>query len=85
MRSLALALLATLAAVSGLAQADPLRSTGGDEKAFAKLRGITFFFIDVTTSESRPEDADLRGEIRDAMELEMRRANIVPRSVSKTF
>jgi len=66
MRSLALALLATLAAVSGLAQADPLRSTGGDEKAFAKLRGITFFFIDVTTSESRPEDADLRGEIRDA-------------------
>ena len=81
MRSLALALLATLAVVSGLAQADPLRSTGGDEKAFAKLRGITFFFIDVTTSESRPEDADLRGEIRDAMELEMRRANIVPRSV----
>jgi hypothetical protein len=81
MRSLALALLATLAAVSGHAQADPLRSTGGDDKSFAKLRGITFFFIDVTTSESRPEDADLRGEIRDAMELEMRRANIVPRSV----
>ena len=47
MRSLVLALLATLAAVSGLAQADPLRSTGGDEKAFAKLRGITFFFIEL--------------------------------------
>ena len=81
MRSLALALLATLAAVSGLAQADPLRSTGGDEKAFAKLRGITFFFIDVSTSESRPEDADLRGEIRDGMELELRRANLTPKSV----
>jgi hypothetical protein len=81
MRSLALALLATLVAVSGLAQAEPLRSAGGEDKAFAKLRGITVFFIDVTTSESRPEDADLRTEIRDAMELEMRRANIVPKSV----
>lgn len=81
MRSLALALLASLAAVSGLAQAEPVRSVGGEDKAFAKLRGITFFYIDVTTSESRPEDADLRTEIRDAMELEMRRANIVPKSV----
>lgn len=81
MRSLALALLASLAAVSGLAQAEPVRSAGGEDKAFAKLRGITFFYIDVTTSESRPEDADLRTEIRDAMELEMRRANIVPKSV----
>jgi hypothetical protein len=79
MRPLALALLSTLAAVSGFAQAEPLR-TAGDDKAFAKLRGISFFFIDVTTSESRSEDADLRGEIRDAMELEMRRANIVPKT-----
>ena len=81
MRSLALALLATLAAVAGLAQAEPVRSAGGEDKAFAKLRGITSFYIDVTTTESRPEDADLRTEIRDAMELEMRRANIVPKSV----
>ena len=81
MRSLALALLVTLVAVSGQAQVEPARSAGGDDKAFAKLRGITFFFIDVNTSESRPEDADLRTEIRDAMELEMRRANIVPRPV----
>ena len=81
MRSLALALLATLAAVSGHAQAFPSGPSPADDKSFAKLRGITFFFIDVSTSESRPEDADLRGEIRDAMELEMRRANIVPRSV----
>ena len=79
MRLLALALLATLTAVTSLAQAEPLRATGGDDKAFAKLRGITFFFIDVSTSESRPEDADLRSEIRDAMELEMRRAGITPK------
>ena len=81
MRSLALALLVTFAAIAGFAQAEPIRPTGGDDKAFAKLRGITFFFIDVTTSESRPEDADLRGEIRDSIELEMRRANIVPKAV----
>jgi hypothetical protein len=48
MRSLALALLATLAVVSGYAQVEPVRSAGGDDKAFAKLRGITFFFIDVS-------------------------------------
>ena len=81
MRSLALALLATLAAAAGLAQAEPARPLGGEDKAFAKLRGITVFFIDVTTSDSRPEDGDLRTEIRDAMELEMRRSNIVPKSV----
>ena len=81
MRSFALALLVTLVAVSGQAQVEPARSAGGDDKAFAKLRGITFFFIDVNTSESRPEDADLRGEIRDSIELEMRRANIVPKAV----
>ena len=81
MRSLALALLATVAAVSGFAQAEPARSAGGEDKAFSKLRGITFFFIDVGTTESRSEDADLRTEIRDAMELEMRRANIVPKPV----
>jgi hypothetical protein len=79
MRFLALALLASLTAVTGSAQADPLRSVPGEDKAFAKLRGITFFFIDVSTSESRPEDADLRSEIRDAMELEMRRAGITPK------
>jgi hypothetical protein len=81
MRPLALALLATLAAATGLAQAEPTRLTGAEDKSFAKLRGITSFFIDVVTSESRPEDADLRTEIRDAMELEMRRANIVPKAV----
>lgn len=81
MRTLALALLVSLASVSGLAQAEPSRLAGGDDKAFAKLRGITFFYIDVTTSESTTGDADLRTEIRDAIELEMRRANIVPKTV----
>ena len=81
MRTLAFALLATLAVAVGFAQAEPARPAGGEDKSFAKLRGITVFFIDVTTSENRPEDGDLRTEIRDAMELEMRRANIVPKSV----
>ena len=80
MRPLAFALLAAFVSLTAVAQTDPLRAAPPD-KAFAKLRGITFFYIDVTTSESRPEDADLRTEIRDAMELEMRRANIVPKSV----
>ena len=80
MRSLALALLATFTALNAVAQNDPLRAAPQD-KAFAKLRGITQFYIDVTTSENRPEDADLRTEIRDGMELELRRANLTPKAV----
>jgi hypothetical protein len=80
MRSLALALLAAFVTLTAVAQTDPLRAAPQD-KAFAKLRGITQFYIDVTTSENRPEDADLRGEIRDGMELELRRANLTPKAV----
>jgi hypothetical protein len=80
MRSLALALLAAFVTLTAVAQTDPLRAAPQD-KAFAKLRGITQFYIDVTTSENRPEDADLRTEIRDGMELELRRANLTPKAV----
>jgi hypothetical protein len=80
MRSLALALLAAFVTLTAVAQTDPLRAAPQD-KAFAKLRGITQFYIDVITSENRPEDADLRGEIRDGMELELRRANLTPKAV----
>lgn len=80
MRPLALALLAAFFTLTAVAQTDPLRAAPQD-KAFAKLRGITQFYIDVTTSENRPEDADLRTEIRDGMELELRRANLTPKAV----
>ena len=80
MRSLALALLAAFVTLTAVAQTDPLRAAPQD-KAFAKLRGITQFYIDVSTSENRPEDADLRSEIRDGMELELRRANLTPKAV----
>ena len=80
MRSLALALLAAFVTLTAVAQTDPQRAAPQD-KAFAKLRGITQFYIDVSTSENRPEDADLRSEIRDGMELELRRANLTPKAV----
>lgn len=80
MRPLSIALLATLVTLTAVAQTEPLR-TAPQDKAFAKLRGITLFYIDVTTSENRPEDTDLRTEIRDGMELELRRANLTPKDV----
>jgi len=80
MRSLALTLLAALVTLTAVAQTETQRPASQD-KAFAKLRGITQFYIDVSTSENRPEDADLRGEIRDGMELELRRANLTPKAV----
>lgn len=82
MRLLALPLLLAAAALNaqGTEPATKLQiSAASADQSFAKLRGITFFYIDVTTSESRPEDADLRAEIRDAIELEMRRTNFLPK------
>jgi len=79
MRSTLLALACLLALPVLRAQEDPKPVKLPEDRTFAKLRGISYFFIDVATSESRPEDADLRGEIRDAIELEMRRSNLVPK------
>jgi hypothetical protein len=79
MRPLLLALACLVAFPALRAQEDPKTAKPAEDRTFAKLRGISYFFIDVVTSETRPEDADLRGEIRDAIELEMRRNNIVPK------
>lgn len=81
MRSLALSLLLALVVSPGFAQVEPDRPACAEDKAFAKLRGITYFYIDVITSENRPEEVDLRGEIRDGIELELRRANLTPKAV----
>ena len=79
MRSTLLALACLLALPVLRAQEDPKTGKVAEDRTFAKLRGISYFFIDVVTSETRPEDADLRSEIRDAIELEMRRSGIVPK------
>lgn len=79
MRPALLALACLLALPVVRAQEDPKPGRITEDRTFAKLRGISYFFIDVVTSETRPEDADLRSEIRDAIELEMRRSNIVPK------
>jgi hypothetical protein len=79
LRPLLLALACLVAFPALRAQEDPKPGKLAEDRTFAKLRGISYFFIDVVTSETRPEDADLRGEIRDAIELEMRRNNIVPK------
>lgn len=81
MRLLAFAfLLATSTLVFAQAAGEPIPKIGNAiDQSFAKLRGVSFFYIDVKTSETRPEDADLRGEIRDAIELELRRSNITPK------
>jgi hypothetical protein len=79
MRPALLALACLLALPVVRAQEDPKPGKVAEDRTFAKLRGISYFFIDVVTSETRPEVADLRGEIRDAIELEMRRSGIVPK------
>jgi hypothetical protein len=51
------------------------------DPAFGRLRSISYFFTDVRTSENRPEDGDLRAELRDLIELELRRAGMTPREL----
>lgn len=85
--------LFALAALLALTLGCPVRAQGFDEpskgganrpseNSTAKLRGISYFFIDVLTIDPRPEDGDLRQELRDAIELEMRRAGLVPKEYS---
>lgn len=71
-------------ATSPAAQPRVINKPGEADPAFARLRSISYFFIDVRTSENRPDDADLRNEVRDLMELEMRRAGITPRDQTTT-
>lgn len=66
-------------ASSPAAQPRVVNKPGEVDPAFARLKSISYFFIDVRTSENRPDDADLRNELRDLMELEMRRAGVSPR------
>lgn len=51
------------------------------DPGFGRLRSISYFFTDVRTSENRPEDGDLRAELRDLIELELRRAGMTPREL----
>lgn len=54
---------------------------GEVDPAAARLRSISYFFIDVRTTENRPDDADLRNELRDLAELELRRAGLTPKEL----
>jgi len=88
MRLPTLALAALLAATAGNLRSqgleDPSKagSARPTENSNAKLRGISYLFIDVLTVDPRPEDGDLRQELRDGIELEMRRAGLVPKEYS---
>ncbi|MGA0134405.1 MAG: hypothetical protein ACO3ND_08635, partial [Opitutales bacterium] len=77
MRFLTAALLAAAALLPAQEPA-PARGLPADT-SINKLRGITFLFIDVKVNELRSEDGDLRGDLRDVVELELRRNNIAPK------
>jgi predicted transcriptional regulator len=50
---------------------------------YSRLRGITQLYLDVTSTDPA-SDAELRGEVRDLMELEFRRSNIAVLNFSPT-
>lgn len=54
---------------------------GENDPSAARLRNISYFYIDVHTSENRPDDADLRNELRDLAELELRRVGVTPKEL----
>lgn len=53
------------------------------ENPYAKLRGISYFFIDVITTENRIDDSEIRQDIRDTIELELRRSGLTPKELSQ--
>ena len=53
------------------------------ENPYAKLRGISYFYIDVLTTENRIDDTEIRQDIRDTIELELRRSGITPKELSQ--
>lgn len=74
-----LLLAALLTAVAALAQEPAPPRTAPADTGVNKLRGINFLFIDVKVSDQRAEDGDLRAELRDVIELELRRNNVAPK------
>lgn len=76
MRLLLAALL--IATVSLAQEPAPARPAPTDTGA-NKLRGISFLFIDVKVLDQRSEDGDLRAELRDVIELELRRNSVAPK------
>ncbi|MFN5804561.1 MAG: hypothetical protein ACK467_02905, partial [Opitutia bacterium] len=76
MRLLLAALLSTSALLAQ--EPAPARALPADTSV-NKLRGINYLFIDVKVNDQRSEDGDLRAELRDVVELELRRNNVAPK------
>jgi predicted transcriptional regulator len=53
------------------------------DPGYSRLRGITQFYLDVTSADPA-SDAELRGDARDVIELEFRRANIAVLGIPPT-
>lgn len=56
----------------------------GEPPAYSRLRGITHFYIEVTSTGGAANEGELRNELRDLIELELRRANIAVRVLAPT-
>ncbi|MDR2429444.1 MAG: hypothetical protein LBD14_00815 [Puniceicoccales bacterium] len=56
----------------------------GGPPAYSRLRGITHFYIEVTSTGGATGEGELRNELRDLIELELRRANITVRTLTPT-
>ena len=51
---------------------------------YSRLRSAPYFFLEVTSSGMAADEAELRSELRDLMELDLRRNNIAVRVLSPT-
>jgi hypothetical protein len=58
-----------------------LPKPGEADPSVARLKSISYFYIDVRTTENRPDDAELRNELRDLAELELRRAGVTTKEL----
>jgi hypothetical protein len=65
------------------AQSPETSSVKAIDNPYAKLRGISYFYIDVVTTENRIDDTEIRQDIRDTIELELRRSGLTPKELNQ--
>ncbi|MDR2983107.1 MAG: hypothetical protein LBV12_12795 [Puniceicoccales bacterium] len=77
-------LLAVLFTFPFVGTAQTTRTAPDEAPDYARVRGITYLYIDVSSSDNSPSDSELRNEMRDIIELELRRANVIIKTLLPT-
>jgi hypothetical protein len=69
---------------AGASLAAGASTLSSQDPGYARLRGTPHFYLEVVSAGMNAEEAELRNELRDLLELDLRRANISVKTASPT-